>query len=248
MEHTLKQTMEYLVDLQAIDDDLRHLRDARSGLEKIELENQESLVVFDKMLAAVAERLQETRAFVHEKEEEIRDAEANIGRSRQRMAGIQSQKELTALNKELETARRAVQARTEELAKLQEQLKVAESDHDRRSAERTTLAAEMSVVEQHQRDLITSKLVSVNDLQARRKVIQSKLSRELLSKYERISKGRNGQAVIALSTETCTGCNIAVPPQVFIRLIRGETMEQCAHCSRLLVYKPGSAPTESLSE
>lgn len=251
MERMVKQTLENLVELQSIDDALRDLREARTRLVTIEKENQESLAIFDKMLSVVADRIAETQTFCNEKEDEIREADNNLNRSRQRMGTIQSQKELTALNKELDTARKSSQSRGEELSKLQEQLKAVEVDHQRRTEERNRLVTDMRAIESHLRDEIVKKEAGVNDLQGRRKRLLGTLTRELVSKYERISKGRNGQAVIAISTETCTGCNIAVPPQVFIRLMRMETLEACANCSRLLVYRPGSGAaqeTGSLSE
>lgn len=251
MERMVKQTLENLVELQRIDEALRDLREARTRLAGIEKENQESLAVFDKMLSIVADRISETANFCREKEDEIRDAEANISRSRARMNTIQSQKELTALNKELDNARKSSQTRAEELSKLQEQLKGVEVDHQRRTEERNKLVQEMRAIESKVRDEIATKEAGVNELQDRRKALLGTLSRELVSKYERISKGRNGQAVIAISTETCTGCNIAVPPQVFIRLMRMETMEACANCSRILVYRPAPGAkdeTGSLSE
>lgn len=244
----MKQILEFLVDLQGIDDALRDLREARTRLATITKENREGLAVFDKLLAEKGDRISEVRAFVREKEDEIRDAEHNLSRSRQRMSAIQSQKELTALNKELDAARKATQSRTEELAKLQAQLEQTEADHARRQAERDTLSQEMASVEQHLRDEIARKEAGVNDLTRRREEIQAGLPRDLFSKYERISKGRNGQAVVAISEATCGACNMAVPPQTFIRLMRQETLEACANCSRLLVYKPAAGNNDSLSE
>lgn len=244
----MKQILEFLVDLQGIDDALRDLREARTRLANVEKENRESIVIFDKMLAGVADRIGETRTFCREKEDEIRDADTNLSRSRQRMNAVQSQKELTALNKELDSARKASQARTEELGKLTEQLKSVETDHERRTGEREKLAREMTIIEQHLREEIASKEAGVNDLQTRRGVIQAKLPRDLFSKYERISKGRNGLAVVAISEATCAACNMSVPPQTFIRLMRMETLEACANCSRLLVYKAPGGSNVSLSE
>lgn len=249
----MKQTLENLVELQGIDDALRDLREARTRLGSITKENAASLAVFDKMLSIVGDRIAETQTFCREKEDEIREAESNLSRSRQRMNTIQSQKELTALNKELDSARKASQSRAEELGKLQEQLRGVEVDHARRTEERNKLVADMRAIEQHLTDEIAKKEASLDELQARRKRLIGTLPRDLMSKYERISKGRNGVAVIAISTETCTGCNMAVPPQVFIRLMRSETLEACANCSRLLVYRPGAggeaaADTGSLSE
>jgi predicted nucleic acid-binding Zn-ribbon protein len=253
MERVVKQTLENLVELQGIDDALRDLREARTRLTSITKENAESLVVFDKMLSIVGDRIAETQTFCREKEDEIREAESNLSRSRQRMNSIQSQKELTALNKELDAARKASQSRAEELGKLQEQLRGVEVDHARRTEERNKLVGDMRAIEQHLTDEIAKKEASLDELQARRKALIGTLPRDLMSKYERISKGRNGVAVIPISTETCTGCNMAVPPQVFIRLMRTETLEACANCSRLLVYRPGAggvaaADTGSLSE
>lgn len=253
MERVVKQTLENLVELQGIDDALRDLREARTRLTSITKENAESLAVFDKMLSIVGDRIAETQTFCREKEDEIREAESNLSRSRQRMNSIQSQKELTALNKELDAARKASQSRAEELGKLQEQLRGVEVDHARRTEERNKLVGDMRAIEQHLTDEIARKEASLDELQARRKALIGTLPRDLMSKYERISKGRNGVAVIPISTETCTGCNMAVPPQVFIRLMRSETLEACANCSRLLVYRPGAggdaaADTGSLSE
>ena len=75
----------------------------------------------------------------------------------------------------------------------------------------------------------------------RRGQIREQLPRPLVGRYERISRGRNGEAVTDVEAGTCASCNMKVPPQVFIRLQRMESLEQCQSCQRLLVYTEGLA-------
>ncbi len=231
----MRQILNLLVDLQGIDDALRDLRETQAKLVALEADNTKSLTAFDKLLGLVGARITETRAFCSEKEDEIRETETNISRSRVRLNAIQSQKELTALNKELDIARKTNQSRTEELGKLSDQLTTAEKDHAQKTTERHRLATEMASLEDDLRVAISDKQAGLGELNTRRKAIQSKLARDLFAKYERIARARNGMGVSRVQGETCSQCNMAVPPQVFIRLQRVETMEQCAHCQRILV-------------
>jgi predicted nucleic acid-binding Zn-ribbon protein len=232
----VKETLLQLWDLQTIDDALRDLRDTQAKAATVEKENAESLAAFDAILQGLSDRIAETQRFMREKEDEIREVDANLSRSKQRLSSVQNNRELMALNKELEASRNANRLRTEELAKLLEVLTKSETDHAQKQAERASLEAEMSAIVASLHADIAQKQTGLESLNARRVSVRAALPRELISKYDRISKGRNGQAVTDVPNGTCGGCNMAVPPQVFIRLQRLETLEACANCSRLLVY------------
>jgi predicted nucleic acid-binding Zn-ribbon protein len=234
----VKQTLLQLVDLQSIDDALRDLRESLARLVAVEKENAESLVGFDAILQGLSDRIAETQRFMREKEDEVREIDANLQRSKQRMTGVQNNRELMALNKELESSRNANRLRTEELVRLQEILTKAEADHAQKQRERDALSVDMVALAQSLREEIAQKEAGLETLNARRVEVRATLSRELIARYDRISKGRNGLAVVGVPNGTCGGCNMAVPPQVFIRLQRLETLEACANCIRLLVYMP----------
>jgi predicted nucleic acid-binding Zn-ribbon protein len=232
----VKETLLQLWDLQTIDDALRDLRDTQAKAATVEKENAESLAAFDAILQGLSDRIAETQRFMREKEDEIREVDANLSRSKQRLSSVQNNRELMALNKELEASRNANRLRTEELAKLLEVLTKSETDHAQKQAERSSLETELLAIVASLRADIAQKETGLESLNARRVSVRAALPRELISKYDRISKGRNGQAVTDVPNGTCGGCNMAVPPQVFIRLQRLETLEACANCSRLLVY------------
>ena len=225
-----------LIELQELDDKLRDLRESKKGADALKLQNSEELAVLDSMLGQQSERIEETRAFCQEKAGEIEEKRDDMRRSRGRLSGITSQRELTAVNKELDSARRAIQLSTEELGKLESELEQAEADFATKEAQRAEIEAAMNAAVEAQHVGIAELEAHAGEFNARRAQIREQLDRPLVGRYDRISRGRDGGAVADVAGGTCSGCNMQVPPQVFIRLQRMNTLEACQHCSRILAY------------
>jgi predicted nucleic acid-binding Zn-ribbon protein len=245
----VNETLSMLLELQQIDDALQDLSALKNQLELIRRENAQAIKVFDEMLADRGIRLAEVRSLCEAKEADIKETEANIGRSRQRLATISNQRELQAATRELETNRRTNQQRNEELVKLLEQLESAEADQRRRQKERDELMAEMQATEVDLVRRIEEREAGVSELTGRRKALMGRLPPDLVGRYNRISKARNGVAVVVVAAPTCKACHMSISPQVFIRLQRMETLEACTNCNRFLIYRPGPEETQvGLSE
>lgn len=230
------EALSQLLELQALDDALRETREARKRLAKLRTENAESLEMFAGMLAERAERIDEARGFCKEKEAELKATEDDIRRSRARLPSITNQRELNALNKELEISRRNNTKRTEELAKLRAQLEEVEADHAKKTAERDALAEQMTALEEALVADVAAKDSQAEVNQQSRTALRATIDKPLLSRYDRISRGRGGYAVALANDGQCAACNVAPPPQVMIRLQRQSTIEKCNNCQRLLVF------------
>ena len=144
----MKETLRALVELQELEDSLRDLRTLTKQLVSLREDNEASRQMFTAMLAERSAQLDEIRTFCKEKEAEIKSAEDVARRARGRMSSIQSQRELTALNKELDTARRLNAQKSEELLKLMEQLEVATTDFEKKTNEFNELNEQMASAEQ----------------------------------------------------------------------------------------------------
>ncbi len=236
---TLRETLVALVDLQRLEDELRDLRVAKAELEAMRRDNAEALAGFDAMLAAQVERIDETKTFYAEKEQEIHETEDNTKRSRARLTHITNQRELTALNKELDAQRRQIQQRNEELLKLMEELDAAEADRQKKQDARQTLQSQMVALEAELAGRVEVREGRAAEQMKRRAEIRAVLDRQLVARFDRIAKARDGVGVADVVDGTCSGCKIQVPPQQFIRLQRMESIEQCPSCVRILVYFTG---------
>ncbi len=247
----VRETLAMLAELQDLDDKLRDLRESKKGLDALRARNDEELAVFDGMLGQQSERIEEAREFCREKAKELEDKRDDMRRSRGRLNGITSQRELTAVNKELDIARRAIQQNTEEMGKLEVELEQAQADFDAKTTQRQEVEEAMGAAVESQRGGISELEAHAGEFNARRAQIRELLKRPLVGRYDRISRGRDGQAVASADTGKCAGCNMQVPPQVLNKCQRLETLESCQHCQRLLVYRSaltGEVPEASSPE
>jgi hypothetical protein len=201
------------------------------------------------MLATRESQLGEIRLFCREKETDIKDSESNARRARSRLNMITSQRELNALNKELDTARRVNQQRNEELQKLNAQLDEATQDFGKKQEEYQSLLEQMNQAEESLKTEIADREADSTENQERQGEIRAQLEPGLRSRFDRISRGRDGWAVAEVSAknEQCVACRLSVPPMTFIRLQRCETLESCQHCKRMLVYRPALFPSDEAS-
>ncbi|MEE2785709.1 MAG: C4-type zinc ribbon domain-containing protein [Myxococcota bacterium] len=243
----MRETLQNLFELQQLENALRDLRLAKEQLDQLTTENAETKVVFEEMLAKREEQLAEVKVFCREKETEIKDSESNARRARSRLNMITSQRELNALNKELDTARRTNQQRNEELKKLNAQLEEAGEDFTKKQGEYEALLEQMKAAEDGLRSEIAQREADSAENQARQAEIRGALDPATRSRFDRIARGRDGWAVaeVSAANEQCTACRMSVPPMTFIRLQRCETLESCQHCKRMLVFRPALFPTEN---
>ncbi|MDR2105491.1 MAG: C4-type zinc ribbon domain-containing protein [Deferribacteraceae bacterium] len=63
------------------------------------------------------------------------------------------------------------------------------------------------------------------------------IKKNITARYERIRKARNNVAIAPIISETCTGCNMKVPPQFAVDVKKERDLLQCPYCQRFL-YSP----------
>ena len=242
----MREVLALLVELQEIDQSLRGLSVEKRKLGEVEKENAESLKVLDGFLEERLKRIADGREFLKERELDLKEAEAQIARSRARLSTITSQRELTALNKELEAARRATRQKSDELIKLLEELEGAEGDYAKKKQERVALIDEMGAVSKTIRKRISEQELELEELTKRRATVEKALPREYVSRYRRIYGARDGSAVVdVLEDGECSACHMRVPPQMYIRLQRMDAVECCVNCNRIVVFMKGVKPQQA---
>ena len=241
----MKETLLLLLELQELENSLRGLREITAQLETVKTENQSSVDIFERMLSENQAQLEEILNFCKTTQEGIDKANDDARRARQRMNSITSQRELNALNKEIETARRNNQNNTDELKKLQAQYESAKADFDKRTSDVEQLKSEMKTIEDNMVADIETRTAQSAVQRARKDEIYGVIDKPSLSRFNRVMKGREGIAVVEVKNEICGGCRMKVPPQQYNRILRNQTMESCQQCSRILIYREGFAQDQT---
>jgi predicted nucleic acid-binding Zn-ribbon protein len=75
----------------------------------------------------------------------------------------------------------------------------------------------------------------ISALKSDREKIASGVRPDVLKRYSAI-RMRKGLALAAVANGTCRGCNMNIPPQLFNVLQRGNSVETCPYCHRIIYW------------
>ena len=166
---------------------------------------------------------------------EIQTEKSNLRKWEARADKIKAEREYTTLMSEIGSQKKAISdLETQILQVMQEQDKAKK---DLESAQKSMQAAqvlyqeEWSKVESDMNQLATELLES----EQARKQLTAQMPVSLLKRYEQIASKRAGLGVAVLLKEICQACKRTVPPELFNRVAKGEVLESCPFCQRLLV-------------
>jgi predicted nucleic acid-binding Zn-ribbon protein len=88
----------------------------------------------------------------------------------------------------------------------------------------------------------------LNILQKKRSATVAEIPPPVFSRYEFIRNRLEHPVIVSVNQGVCSGCHIAIPPQTFMELQRGQQILSCPNCQRLIYGdEPFSLPEESAS-
>jgi hypothetical protein len=224
-----------LEKLAKIDAELRELQEQHAQ-ERATLDGLKSGIArLDEKLAADAASLSTMDKARGELIQDVRNMNQQLEHSREKLGRSRTEREANAAQRELEELRKLVRDREEEIGKLTADADASRQQNETTQAEHKRLADDLSAREGD----ISSKLGDVGRaLQAKqleRDAAAKPLPPQLYRRYEMI-RSKRGTAIAQTTDGTCKACHMALPPQLFHRLRREPTLEQCPSCNRIIYF------------
>ncbi|MFN7130874.1 MAG: zinc ribbon domain-containing protein [Myxococcales bacterium] len=233
---SVKEKLKSLDALQSLDIEIMELQKAGEvhpkRLAELDAELNKARAAAD----AQRSRLAENERLRSQKQQEIQDEKDKVKKWESRLAEMRTTREYAALAREIDIAKKSNLNMEDELKLLvaqAEEIKreLAAREADLRQREDASAAERKSLTEK-----IGSLQGKVDELNAGRVELASKVEKPLLARYETIRK-RRGTALAKVEGGVCRGCQMRLPPQLYHTLLTGTVIEQCPSCQRL-VYVP----------
>lgn len=169
-------------------------------------------------------------------DQEIATIDSKMQKSNDKLSQIKSNKEYQAALKEIDDFRTEKQRREDLSIELMERIE----DSERNQAEKTSESKDLTQAVEKERAQLKKyeqKLEkSFKSLLRKREALCSDIDDSLLKRYEQLLKRKRGLAVSAVMKGVCQCCHLAIPPQKFNELIKGEKMMSCPHCMRIIYW------------
>lgn len=224
-----------LEKLAKIDAELRELQDQHAQ-ERATLDGLKSgLARLDEKLASDAAAMTSMDRARGELIQDVRNMNQQLEHSREKLGRSRTEREANAAQRELEELRKLVRDREEEIGKLTADADASRQQNEATLTEHKRLSDNLSAREGD----ISSKLSDVDRAlkgkQAEREVAIKALPPQLFRRYDMI-RSKRGTALAQTTDGTCKACHMSLPPQLFHRLRREPTLEQCPSCNRLIYF------------
>ena len=233
----MKEELARLRELQQIDLQLDDLEKAKKAiLDRLD-ENKGFLNKLVEDLDTQKSELEEIRKLQAHKKVDLSDIREQHDRRRKRLHNVGSTKEFNAVEKEIEVLKKSVEQTEEELLHLGEVIETTEASISEKEEKIDQLRQSIAQEEADAEAGLSDYDAKIKALKDREDTRRAEVSKRVLYKYDFIRDRRPGESAIAAAKDShCEACFMAVPPQLYIEIQRGDTMVTCPSCQRILYF------------
>jgi predicted nucleic acid-binding Zn-ribbon protein len=231
----LKDQLLLLTELQRHDARIQELEQMKKSFPaKLEVMTADLRKV-EQMLERERSSLSDTETWRKRQEDEAKSDEERAQAAKQRSAAVKNAKEYMASERELQATRKSAQERQEEVGKLSGAVETAKKSIEQHEADFAALKEHVAGEEKAAQSKIAELDAQIGDERKLREVAAARVRPDVLKKYSAI-RMRRGLAMAPVKNGTCQGCNMNIPPQVFNQLQRGDSIELCGTCNRIIYW------------
>jgi len=199
-----------------------------------------------KSYAEKHQAFEEAEARVRDLRGQLAEAESSRESAEKQMDAISTQREYEALNKEIRDAtdrehniRKDLQREERNLAEIEESLRRDESMIQLQEGEIAEKSGKINAEKE-------AKLGEIAQLKTAESKASSGLDKDVLFKFERIIRSKQGLGIVPVKGYVCTGCYMILPAQFVNEVRSGNKIIFCPYCSRVLYYQETEEQSEQL--
>jgi predicted nucleic acid-binding Zn-ribbon protein len=232
-----KEQLKFLWELQRIDLDLKHIKEERERYPKEIKKLDEKKNIEKEKMQKEKERIELLEKERRQKEGHLNLEQEKIKRAEGRMFEVKTNKEYQALLSEVDAIKEASSREEEEILKILDEIDELKKSLSKREKE---VAVVLEKVEAEKK-IIQEKMVQDDEIwkkrMERREVLTKQLESKLYKLYNTLKEKRQGVGVVSVKHETCQGCFVNVPPQMFIEVQKNNALIRCPNCNRILYWE-----------
>lgn len=200
----------------------------------------------EKQLEAHHRRLEADRAALAANQKERKKLEGDtqvqeqkISKLREQMLGAKTNEQYRAFQHEIEYCEKEIRKYEDRILDLMGESEPLEKNVKTAQAALEVEKKQVESEKERARERTAADEQELAGDQARRAEVSRSMDPKVRADYERIRKKWHGGQVVAEAIDgRCTACQIALRPQFFQDLRRGEEIMFCESCGRIMLYDP----------
>ena len=245
MPKITEEQISTLVKLQKIDSETQKLE---SFLKEMPVR----IGILDERLEKFVHSVEEDENVISELNKEYRtyesDAQMNLGKiqkSREKLRSVKTNKEYQSSLKEIEDIKLINSRIEDEMLEFLEQIERAENDLNEGKQRYLQIVDDTDRAKDSiKRDTERCKQKLVQ-LESDRNAVMDALDSTILDIFYRVkAKQSDAVAIAEVKDAVCQGCNLNIPPQMYIELQHRNSLKNCPSCERIIYWEDHNARPE----
>jgi predicted nucleic acid-binding Zn-ribbon protein len=232
----LKDKIKELILLQDCDNKIREINIKKKGAPLRLQDLKKALDEMEMLLKEKKDRLESIKKDRRVMEQGVQDLESRMEKSRIKLSNIKSNKEYTAVLKEIEDQEKEKSLNEDNLLHIMDEIEVLDKNLMEGNSELAGLkdqyARTMEEVEKEIKELDER----VKALEKKRVMFCDSIDKELLKRYLLLQGRKGGIAIGSVIGGVCQSCHMGIPPQKFNELIKCDSLSTCPICNRIVYW------------
>jgi predicted nucleic acid-binding Zn-ribbon protein len=233
----MEEQLSLLIQLQEIDAKIRANVAQKNLLPETLADLERRRASLNEDLDKAQEALLAAQKNKRDRDKDLEAGVQKVEKLKTRSSEIKNNKEYQALLKEIEAAEQENKAIEDDILGLMEKIDAA-AGHITAAEQRAKEEAAGIQVEQKQQEAALVKLEKeLKEIEEERQKAIVRIPKPVLSQYQRLLGTKAGIAIAEARGESCSGCYMSIPPQVYVNVKKNESIITCPNCGRILYFK-----------
>ncbi|MBM4340491.1 MAG: hypothetical protein FJ110_13220 [Deltaproteobacteria bacterium] len=232
----MREDLELLWELQKIDLDLKNINVERDRFPKEIKKLDEKQSLEKERIHKEKERLESLEKERKQKEKYLLGEQDKIKRSEGRMTEVKTNKEYQALLSEIESFKVTIGRVEEEILVVMDEIDELKKQLSKREKDIAITLEKIEAEKRNIQEKMEQDEVVWNEKSQRKDILATQVESNLFKLYNMLREKRQGIGMVSVKHETCQGCFVNVPPQMFIEVQKNNSLIRCPNCNRILYW------------
>jgi predicted nucleic acid-binding Zn-ribbon protein len=235
---------ELIIQLQQLDTEIRNAALVLEGIPRLIQDIDKKIQAGSKLVADAKGKMAQNQKKRRDLETEVKDIKVQIGKYKRQLNEVKTNKEYTALLKEIEESQRKIDTLEEGIIAemlaaddVEEEIKAALHrqglDEDSFEKEKLVLDEKMKETE--------ARFAALNK---NREALLPRIPREQIRLYEALYQKKGGTALSPVTGDFCATCHMRVRPQMLNEIRDKVKVILCENCGRILYWTTKPEPVK----
>jgi len=238
----MDEQLSLLIQLQEIDGKIRSFKEQKKRLPEFLADLERKREAYKTNLDSVKEALLTAQKNKRDRDQDLEAGGQKVEKLKARTSEIKNNKEYQALLKEIEIGEKENKAIEDDILVLMEKIDAASGGITNAEQRYREEEAALQAV-QKQREADFAKIEEdLKGLERIRQEVVTSVKPDILVQYQTLLGTKAGIAIAEARGESCSGCYMSIPPQIFVNVKKNESIITCPNCHRMLYYKEAIVP------